>query len=176
MRIRVKAGAACFGLSGGLRLTQRDQWRHLASHLSVRSGWGIHFLERICMGTQMQTKERVRSSTSRSQNQKIDRETKINLARYKDLDSASIQERIRELDKTWDIERTLMFNAATLSLTGAMLALFVNKKWAIMPAVVTSFLIQHTLQGWCPPLPLFRMMGIKSARSLTYMQQGLRRM
>lgn len=70
------------------------------------------------MGTQMQTGERVRSSTSPSKNQKIDRETKVDLARYKDLDSASIQGRIKELDKKWDIERTLMFNAATLSLTG----------------------------------------------------------
>ena len=118
------------------------------------------------MGTQTQTEERVRSSTSPSQNEKIDRETKTNLARYKDLDSLTIQERIKELDKKWDIERTLMFNAATLSMTGALLAIFVNRKWAIMPAVVTSFLIQHTLQGWCPPLPLFRAMGIKSREEL----------
>lgn len=123
-------------------------------------------LECIGMGTQTQTKERVRSSTSPSQNEKIDRETKVNLAQYKDLDSGAIQRRIKELDKKWDIERTLMFNAATLSLTGAMLAIFVNRKWAIMPAVVTSFLIQHSLQGWCPPLPLFRMMGIKSREEL----------
>jgi len=118
------------------------------------------------METQMQTEERVRSSTSPSQNEKIDRETKANLAQYKDLDSGAIQERLKELDKKWDIERTLMFNAATLSLTGALLAIFVNRKWAIMPAVVTSFLIQHTLQGWCPPLPLFRAMGIKSREEL----------
>lgn len=114
----------------------------------------------------MQTEERVRSSTSPSQNQKIDRDIKENLAHYKDMDSGSIQKRLKELDKTWDIERTLMFNAATLSLTGALLAIFVNRKWAIMPAVVTSFLIQHTLQGWCPPLPLFRAMGIKSREEL----------
>jgi hypothetical protein len=118
------------------------------------------------MGKQMQTEERVRSSTSPAQNDKIDREIKLNLAQYKDLDSGAIQERLKELDKKWDIERTLMFNAATLSLTGAMLAIFVNRKWAIMPAVVTSFLIQHTLQGWCPPLPLFRAMGIKSREEL----------
>jgi len=118
------------------------------------------------MGTQTQTEERVRSSTSSSQNEKIDRETKANLARFKDLDSGAIRERLKELDKKWDIERTLMFNAATISLTGAMLAIFVNRKWAIMPAVVTSFLIQHTLQGWCPPLPLFRAMGIKSRQEL----------
>lgn len=118
------------------------------------------------MGTQTQTEERVRSSTSPSQNKKIDRETKANLAQYKDQDPFSIRERMKELDKKWDIERTLMFNAATLSVTGALLAIFVNRKWAIMPAVVTSFLIQHTLQGWCPPLPLFRMMGIKSREEL----------
>lgn len=121
----------------------------------------------------MQEEERVRSSTSPAQNEKIDREIKTNLVRYKDLDSGSIQESLKELNKKWDIERTLMFNAAALSLTGAMLAIFVNRKWAIMPAVVTSFLIQHTLQGWCPPLPL-RMMGIKSREEVDREKHALK--
>lgn len=118
------------------------------------------------MASHMQTEERVRSSTSSSQNEKIDRDIKVNLAHYKDMDSGAIQRRLEKLEKKWDIERTLMFNAATLSLTGALLAIFVNRKWVILPAVVASFLIQHTLHGWCPPLPLFRAMGIKSREEL----------
>lgn len=106
--------------------------------------------------------ERVRSSTSRSQNEAIDREIVANVARYSAQGASAVEARIHELDKKWDIERTLELNAGVLGLTGALLALTVDKRWAILPAVVTTFLVQHAIQGWCPPLPLFRAMGIKS--------------
>lgn len=118
------------------------------------------------MDTQEKPGERVRSSTSRSQNQKIDQEIISNIAKYSGQGSAAIESRINELDKKWDIERTLELNAGLIGLAGAILALTVNKKWAILPAVVTTFLVQHAIQGWCPPLPLFRMMGIKSRPEL----------
>src|SRR5690606_11639418 len=78
--------------------------------------------------------------------------------------------------KKWDIERTLEINAGILGLAGAILALTVDKKWAILPAVVTTFLIQHAVQGWCPPLPLFRMMGIKSRPELDREKYALKAM
>jgi len=106
--------------------------------------------------------ERVRSSTPRSQNKEIDREIVANIARFSAEGAAAVESRIQELDKKWDIERTLEVNAGILGLTGSLLALAVDKRWAILPAVVTAFLVQHAIQGWCPPLPLFRMMGIKS--------------
>ena len=118
------------------------------------------------MNTLEKPGERVRSSTSRSQNQKIDQEIIGNIAKFSAEGEAAIGERIRELDKKWDIERTLEINAGLIGLAGAVLALTVNKKWAILPAVVTTFLVQHAIQGWCPPLPLFRMMGIKSRPEL----------
>lgn len=31
-----------------------------------------------------------------------------------------------------------------------------------MPAVVAGFLLQHALQGWCPPLPVFRRLGFRT--------------
>lgn len=110
--------------------------------------------------------ERVRSGTSRSQNQKVDQETVSNVARYSAQGEAAIEKRIKELDKEWDIERTLELNAGLLAFAGSILALTVHKRWAILPAVVTTFLVQHAVQGWCPPLPLFRAMGIKSRPEL----------
>ncbi len=118
------------------------------------------------METTAKQRERVRSSTAESQNQKIDEEIVTNVARYSSLGTAAIDDRIKELDKKWDIERTLEVNAGLLGLTGAVLALTVDKRWAIMPVVVTAFLVQHAIQGWCPPLPLFRLMGIKSRPEL----------
>jgi len=110
--------------------------------------------------------ERVRSSTSRSRNEKIDDEIVRSIAYYSEQGAAAVESRIKELDKEWDIERTLEVNAGLIGLAGAVLALTVNRRWAILPAVVTSFLVQHAIQGWCPPLPLFRSMGIKSRPEL----------
>ena len=114
------------------------------------------------METILEKGERVRSSTSSSLNQKIDQEIKDNVVHYAAQGDTEIKSRIQELDRKWDIERTLELNAGIIALTGAVLALTVNKKWAILPAVVTTFLIQHAVQGWCPPLPLFRRLGIKT--------------
>ena len=56
----------------------------------------------------------------------------------------------------------LELNASTLALSGLVLDATVNKKWLLMPGVVLSFLLQHGLQGWCPPLPLLRRLGVRT--------------
>jgi len=73
-----------------------------------------------------------------------------------------IPERLAELDNEWDIERVLQTNAASLSLAGVLLSLKVSKKWMLLPLVVGGFLLQHAIQGWCPPLPLLRRMGVRT--------------
>ena len=105
--------------------------------------------------------ERVRNRTSAAANEKIDGEIMDSLeyyARHPD----EIETRIVELDREWDIERTLELNAATLALAGTLLAKFVDKRWLLMPVVVTTFLVQHAVQGWCPPIVLFRKMSIRT--------------
>jgi hypothetical protein len=69
---------------------------------------------------------------------------------------------MEELDKEWDIERALEVNASTLALTGLFLAVTVDRKWLMLPGVVLSFLLQHGLQGWCPPLPVLRRLGVRT--------------
>lgn len=86
--------------------------------------------------------------------------------RYHAAHPERIGERLRELNAEWDIERTLAANAATLALTGTLLGAFVNKRWLALPAVVTGFLLQHALQGWCPPLPVFRSRGVRTASEI----------
>ena len=77
-----------------------------------------------------------------------------------------IKSRIKELDHEWDIERVLALNASLFALTGVILGATVNKKWLILPTVVTVFLAQHAIQGWCPPLPLFRKTGTRSRKEI----------
>lgn len=78
----------------------------------------------------------------------------------------AIERRLHELSAEWDIERTLEANASTLVVIGVLLGAFVNRKWLILPGVVGAFLLQHALQGWCPPLPLFRQNGVRTAREI----------
>ena len=70
--------------------------------------------------------------------------------------------RLAELDREWDIERILEANASTLAF-GVLLGSTVDRRWLALPALVTAFLFQHAVQGWCPPLPVLRRMGFRTA-------------
>jgi hypothetical protein len=50
----------------------------------------------------------------------------------------------------------------------------VNRKWLFLPGVVAGFLLQHAVQGWCPPLPLFRRLGIRTASEIEYERYALK--
>ena len=73
-----------------------------------------------------------------------------------------IAQRLRELDEEWDIERAIEANAATLALTGTVLSMTHDRRWAYLPLVVTGFLLQHATQGWCPPVPILRALGFRT--------------
>ena len=107
-------------------------------------------------------KGRIRAATSDGDNRKIDQATKENLKKFSDADYEAVDDRIAELDKEWDIERTLQLNAASLAITGTVLGLLVDKRWLALPVIVGSFLIQHAIQGWCPPLPILRKFGFRT--------------
>lgn len=115
---------------------------------------GIKFME-----------DHVKESTPKSINRKIEKEISNELEYYSNRSKKEIKEKIAELDKKWDIERTLETNASIIALTGLLLSRK-SKKFLIIPAVVMSFLLQHALQGWCPPLPLFRALGIRTRKEL----------
>ena len=62
----------------------------------------------------------------------------------------------------WDIERAIEANAATLALSGTALAMLHDRRWSYLPLVVTGFLLQHAMQGWCPPVPILRHLGFRT--------------
>lgn len=120
--------------------------------------------------------DRVRRSTSMDLNRQIDQETDENIGRYSNSSPAQIARRMEELDREWDVERLLEVNASTLALTGLLLGLTVNRKWFILPGVVLPFLLQHGLQGWCPPLPILRRMGIRTRGEIDREKYALKKM
>jgi hypothetical protein len=104
----------------------------------------------------------VRKQTAGEVNVRIRRQTDANIEYYgrrPDL----IDGRLKELDKEWDIERTLEANAASISLIGLVLGIFFKRRFLLLPVIVAGFLLQHTIQGWCPPVPVFRRIGIRTA-------------
>jgi hypothetical protein len=86
--------------------------------------------------------------------------------RYYAAHPERIEERLDELDHEWDIERTLEANASTLAFTGVVLGATVDKRWLALPALVTAFLFQHAVEGWCPPLPVLRKLGYRTMREI----------
>lgn len=76
---------------------------------------------------------------------------------------ATFARRLRELDEEWDIERAIELNASILALAGVVLGFFVHSYWLILPGLVTAFLLQHALHGWCPPVPVLRRWGFRTA-------------
>jgi hypothetical protein len=107
------------------------------------------------------TTDRVPRHTAKDVNQKISAEAAERVASY-GHDPEAIARRLDALDHEWDIERTLEANAATASLVGVVLGATVDRRFYALTAVVGAFLLQHALQGWCPPLPVFRRIGFRT--------------
>jgi hypothetical protein len=110
--------------------------------------------------------DRVRENTPQEINEKIDRQIEYNISYYRTLDPVAIRSRISELDEEWDIERVLQLNAAVIAFTGLLFGVFKNKIWLLLPLAVTAFLAQHAVQGWCPPIPLFRKLGVRTRKEI----------
>jgi hypothetical protein len=119
------------------------------------------------------TTERVHRHTADHVNERIRQQTEENIAYYSArLDE--IETRLRELEEEWDIERTLEANAAVVGLIG-LAAATRDKRWLLVPMAVSAFLLQHALQGWCPPVPVFRRLGVRTASEIERERTALRK-
>ena len=119
------------------------------------------------------TTHRVTQATDAQINERIRQDTEASIAGHAGSRS-DIERRLAELDREWDIERTLEANAATVSLVGIALAATVSRRFLLLPAAVAGFLLQHALQGWCPPLPLFRRMGVRTQAEIEEERHALK--
>ncbi len=112
------------------------------------------------------TSQRVPQQTSDDVNARIEHEMRARIARFRTASPAVISQRLAELEREWDIERVLEANAATLAMLALTLGATHDRRWFILPAMISGFLLQHAIQGWCPPLELFRRMGIRTQREI----------
>ncbi len=110
--------------------------------------------------------DRVRVSSPDPINSKIDAEIDARIREYAGKSTEDLTWRIEALDRERDIEQWLEMNASALAFTGLALGMMVSRKWLVLPALVLPFLFQHAVQGWCPPLPLLRSMGVRTRREI----------
>ena len=90
--------------------------------------------------------------------------------------SALLKSRTHDaLDEEWDIERAIEANASTLALFGALMAaLRRDNRWLALPIAVTAFLLQHAIQGWCPPVPVLRRLGFRTSYEIEEEREALK--
>lgn len=110
--------------------------------------------------------DRVRRNTASDVNRKIDRQTKRNIAYYANGSRAELSERIEELEREWDIERCLETAASAFAFSGSILSATISRRFLAIPLVVTGFLFQHGVQGWCPPMPVLRRLGVRTRNEI----------
>jgi hypothetical protein len=118
--------------------------------------------------------DRVRRHTSEQINRKVDQRIAASIHTHARQPRVEIDRRIRQLDGEWDIERLLETNAATLALIGVALGATVSRKWLLLSGTVLGFLLLHGIQGWCPPVPVLRRLGVRTPSEIDRERLALR--
>ena len=112
------------------------------------------------------TPERVPLHTDSAVNERIRQQTLAAVEAASAGGAEAIADRIRTLDRAWDIERAIEANASSLVLVGLALGALVHRRFFLLPAAVGAFLLQHALQGWCPPVPVLRRLGVRTREEI----------
>jgi hypothetical protein len=120
------------------------------------------------------TANRVMRRTTERANELIRRQTEQSIAWHAAAGPEAIERRLAELDAEWDIERCLETLAPTFSLFGLTFGITFNRKWLIVPLLVQAFFLQHALQGWCPPIPVLRYLGVRTATEIAEERYALK--
>ena len=122
------------------------------------------------------TVSRIPGSTSETFDRRMTGATLERLSRCASS-NALVARQLSNLRREWDLERALQASLASVVLTGAALAATRNRRWMALPAVAAGFMLQHSLQGWCPPLPLFGRLGFRTHAEIArerYALKGMR--
>lgn len=122
------------------------------------------------------TATRVEQHTRPAINAALRRHADAQLAAMESAAPTQFDARLAQLDDEWDIERVLQANASLLIMAGLVLSQRVDRRFLWLPAAVLAFFAQHALQGWCPPLPLLRRLGVRTAREIERERYALKAM
>lgn len=111
--------------------------------------------KRVAINTHPNTNASIRNNTLR----------RINI--YKNSSDKILSDNVGKLNYEWDVDRIFALNASLLVLGSTIMGLKTNKKyWFLMTGTAGLFLMQHALQGWCPPVSLVRKLGIRTSEEI----------
>jgi hypothetical protein len=119
------------------------------------------------------TRNRVPSNTASDVNRSIQQSIEHSI-RYHQKHKNQIARRLQELDEEWDIERAIEANAAAVSVFGLMWGLLGRSRGFLLAAAASGFLLQHAIQGWCPPIPMLRRLGFRTSFEIEQERQALK--
>lgn len=122
------------------------------------------------------TAGRVERNTTPEINRLIRARTDAELKRMERARPSELGEQLASLDREWDVERVLQTNASIIVLLGLALGTRVDRRFLLLPVAVYSFLAQHAVQGWCPPIPIFRRLGVRTVREIERERYALKAM
>jgi hypothetical protein len=120
------------------------------------------------------TAERVANNTSERANARIRCRTEANVARLASAEPGKIEDRLAKLNGEWDVERVVETLAPTVTLLWLALALKVDRKLLVIPAMIQGFVLLHAVQGWFPPLPVLRRLGVRTTAEIDQERNALK--
>jgi hypothetical protein len=110
--------------------------------------------------------DRIRQSTDLKVQERIDREFIQRVGRYAESPRHLLTAYLAELEREWSIERVLALQSASTALAGVVLGTLGPRRWLLLAVATSGFLLQHAVQGWCPPLELHRRLGFRTQREI----------
>ena len=110
--------------------------------------------------------DQTREATTERATERLDRERLHRVEEMATATAPRISQNLLSLDKEWDIERRLEANAAALGLISAVLVATHSRRWLVLSGAVSGFLLQHAIQGWCPPVEIFRRFGARTRNEI----------
>ena len=116
----------------------------------------------------------VRRHTASAVLRRIDERTSRALWDAASADEAHLEQRLGELDREWDTDRVLETEASAMGLLGLALGAFVSRKLLVLPALVAASVLLHAQTGRYPLMPLFRRLGVRTAREIARERYALK--
>ncbi|NLP34139.1 MAG: DUF2892 domain-containing protein, partial [Clostridiales bacterium] len=85
---------------------------------------------------------------------------------YKNCSAEELTDRIRQLGQEWDTQRILEVNASLMIILSSLLGIKIRRFGFLLTGAIGLFMLQHALLGWCPPLPIVRRCGFRTAEEI----------
>lgn len=114
----------------------------------------------------LRAEDRVRAQTPAHVNAKIDRETEAALQSVIAAGRDAMIARLKDLDVEWNVDRALMANFAIVGGLAFELGDRVHRGFHYLFRAQLAFLLLHAVAGWCPPVPVFRRLGFRTAKEI----------